>query len=116
MVAEVLVPLPDGRWLGMSREDFMQAVLHGEEAMAAQKPPQSPIETTDCLLTADQLEARTSVPASWWETAARRGEVPHFRLGKYVRFRMADAVAAYQARPTDCDSASRFARRIGSRA
>jgi hypothetical protein len=46
------------------------------------------------LLTAEQLESRTSVPASWWEQAARENRVPHTRIGRYVRFEFA-AVAEH---------------------
>ncbi len=38
------------------------------------------------LLTADEVAARYSVPRSWIYAAARRGDLPVIRLGKYRRF------------------------------
>lgn len=49
---------------------------------------------TQRLCTAQELEQATSVPATWWEHAARLGTVPCYRLGKYVRFSLAEAVEA----------------------
>lgn len=38
------------------------------------------------LLTAEQAAEVLSVPPSWLLAQAREGKVPHFRLGRYVRF------------------------------
>ena len=45
---------------------------------------------TDRLLDARQAGDLLGVPGSWLLTQARRGQVPHVRLGKYVRFDPAD--------------------------
>ncbi len=45
---------------------------------------------TDRLLTADEVAAVLSVPASWVYRAAREGVVPSVTLGRYVRFDSAD--------------------------
>jgi len=42
------------------------------------------------LLTADEAAELTSVPKQWLLEAARKREVPHYRLGKYVRFRLSE--------------------------
>lgn len=39
------------------------------------------------LLTAEEVAARLQVPTGWVYAAARRGELPSVRLGRYVRFR-----------------------------
>jgi excisionase family DNA binding protein len=46
------------------------------------------------LLTADELAARWRVRKSHIYAMAREGDLPHVRLGKYVRFRE-QAVAAW---------------------
>ena len=89
MTDRILIPLPDGRWLGLTTEQFAAAELAGRETVP------SPVfnyqaQVPDELLTAEQLQARTSVPASWWEQAARGHRVPHARIGRYVRFRFAE--------------------------
>jgi hypothetical protein len=89
MTDRVLIPLPDGRWLGLTPEQFAEAEQSGRELTPA-LPSSTPTVGLDELLTAEQLEARTNVPASWWEQAARERRVPHARIGRYVRFRFAE--------------------------
>jgi len=48
------------------------------------------------LLTAEEIARLTKVPASWWLEAARQSRVPHVRIGKYVRFRLSEALEALQ--------------------
>lgn len=59
-------------------------------------PATSAPAADDRLLTADEMEARTSIPASWWETAAREARVRCYRFGKYTRFRLSEAAADAQ--------------------
>jgi excisionase family DNA binding protein len=40
----------------------------------------------DRLLDATEVAALLSVPASWVREQARADNIPHVRLGKYVRF------------------------------
>lgn len=42
---------------------------------------------TDRLLTAEQVAEILGVPASWIYEQARKGRIPHIKLGRYVRFR-----------------------------
>jgi hypothetical protein len=49
------------------------------------------------LLDAEGMERATSIPASWFLEQARQGNLPHVRAGKYVRFRLADVLAALEA-------------------
>lgn len=41
----------------------------------------------DALLTAGEVAALLRVTPAWIYTATRRNEVPHVRLGRYVRYR-----------------------------
>ncbi len=102
MTDRVLIPLPDGRWLGLTLEQFVEAELAGREFLP-NPVPDSPINSDDALLTAEQLEQRTNVSASWWEQAAREQRVPHARIGRYVRFRWTE-VADHFSRSLDSDA------------
>jgi len=45
---------------------------------------------TERLLSADELAERLGVPAKWPLAQARAGNLPCVRLGRYVRFDVAD--------------------------
>ena len=92
----------NGIWLSLTAEQFEAARAAAQDF--APVSPAASVAPPGELLTAEQLEQRTSVPASWWETAARENRVPHRRIGKYVRFRFDEVEAAFK--PTDCDSLS----------
>lgn len=42
---------------------------------------------TGRLLTAEEVADRLGVSRSWVYAAVRSGEIPHLKLGRYVRFR-----------------------------
>ncbi len=44
----------------------------------------------DQLLKAEEAAKRWSVPVTWIRDMARRGELPHIRLGHYIRFKPED--------------------------
>ena len=46
------------------------------------------------LVDAEQASKMLAVPASWLLAQARRGAVPHHRLGHYVRFDVDDLATA----------------------
>ena len=45
------------------------------------------------LLDAKAVAERLGVPESWVRESARSGAIPHVRLGRYVRFDLADVEA-----------------------
>ncbi len=49
-------------------------------------------------MTAEEMEERTKVPATWFLDQARQGNVPHHRLGKYVRFMPSDVLVCSRFR------------------
>jgi hypothetical protein len=62
-------------------------------------------EASDPLVDAATMAAQLGIKASWLLDQARRSRVPHVRLGKYVRFRPADVLAAAKAQDCkDCDA------------
>lgn len=48
---------------------------------------------TDRLLDAKAVAELLGVPESWVRESARSGAIPHVRLGRYVRFDLADVEA-----------------------
>ena len=97
----VLITLPDGRWLGLTPEELAAALDKGRKAMPGTHSEVSPGAPSDTQwLTAEQMAGRTGVKASWFLTSARLNEIPHVRLGKYVRFDP-NVVMPILGRPTD---------------
>ena len=43
--------------------------------------------TTEVLLTVPEVAELLGVERSWIQRAVKRGEIPHLRLGRYLRFR-----------------------------
>ncbi|MHC4705526.1 MAG: hypothetical protein ACYS8I_00365 [Planctomycetota bacterium] len=84
MSDRVFIPLPNGEWLAMSMEAFLQARLDAQSLVL--DTTQTPEETTSRLYTAADLEQLTSIPAKWFMTKAREGKLPHIKAGRYVRF------------------------------
>jgi hypothetical protein len=68
---------------------------------AAAATAQSP----EKLHTAETMEGLTGVKAAWFLEAARAGAVPHYKVGRYVRFNFAEV----------CDC-TRFRERAAQRA
>lgn len=78
-----------------------------EPPITITQPPTPPITPSSLLLTPKELAARLSVPESWIKEKTRtRARVrdadplPCVRLGRYVRFRLAD-VEAWITRQTE---------------
>lgn len=95
-VNTVLVPLPDGRTLALELEAYCDALVRGQ-AMVPTSSVSRP-DTAAEVLDADGMAERTNVPASWWLEAARRGDVPSLKCGKYRRFVYAKAIEAIERR------------------
>jgi hypothetical protein len=55
----------------------------------------------DRLLTAEELQERTSIAKSWWLAEARLGRIPCVRAGKYVRFVFDEVLQSLRARPDE---------------
>jgi len=59
---------------------------------------------TGRLRTADEVAMILSVPKTWVYRAAREGEIPSIRLGRYVRFDAADISAWVATRKMNSQS------------
>lgn len=101
MADRVVIPLPPLGTLDLPRDVFDRHLVPA----AAPAPIAAPAQPPE-LLDAKSLEARTGVPASWWMTQARERRIPFRKLGRYVRFDLAEVIAsdAFQRRaiPPGC--------------
>jgi hypothetical protein len=94
MSDRILVPLPDGRWLALSPQTFVEALAAGAASVAA--APSSPgVVIPEPLLDSKAAAAAIDVTARWLEDGARAGIVPHHRFGRFVRFRVSDVAAHF---------------------
>jgi excisionase family DNA binding protein len=50
----------------------------------------------DQLLTVEELAERLRVPASWVYEQSRQGKIPTVRIGRYIRFNLAEVIASQQ--------------------
>ena len=96
----VLIPFAN-RVLALSDEALQEALTAGDAFMGHAAPAPEP--PADVVLDASGMADRTGIPASWWAEAARRGDVPHIRAGKYVRFRLTEALDALAAEVRQTD-------------
>ena len=89
MADQIVVCLPDGRWLALDRETFEAGLSAGAEFSSSAAPSAAPVtngSTAPKLMTAEEMETATGVPASWYATQARERRIPFRKLGRYVRF------------------------------
>lgn len=88
----VLVPLPDGRWLALTREDFDAAVIAGAQSMAASAHSSSAV-VQEPLLDAPKAAEQLGISIRWLEDCARAGIIPHHKFGRFIRFRVSEVAA-----------------------
>lgn len=69
---------------------FDEIRLIVREEIAAVRAKDGPAE----LLTAEELADRLKVPLSWIYEQSRQGNIPTHRLGRYIRFNLAEVLAS----------------------
>jgi excisionase family DNA binding protein len=74
----------------MTPEVFAEALVAGAAAIPALGAQSAAGAEGERLLTAEQLEEQTNIPASWYEQAAREQRIPSVRIGRYVRFKFSE--------------------------
>ena len=99
----LFVPSPDGGWLALTPEEFRRARSRASEAVLVTCTPCTAGSTErlrdglrdgpEALLDARGIEGLTAVSASWWSGAARRGDIPHYRIGRWIRFRLSEILS-----------------------
>jgi excisionase family DNA binding protein len=113
MVDRVLIPIPGGRWLALDRDSFEAALAAGSEISPPLAQPSA--VSVPRLLTSEQLSAELNVPATWIEEAARRGELPAVRVGKYVRFALSEVLGSLNPRMVSLQESRDSLVRVGRR-
>jgi hypothetical protein len=88
MADRVLIPLPGVGTLSLDREVYEAALIPIAAPAPAAAAPFAK------LLSAEEMEAATSIPASWYATQARERRIPFRKLGRYVRFDYAEVMAS----------------------
>lgn len=100
--ALLLIPLPDGRWLGLTPEELATGQQRATDLGLATGagPSAAPTQPTSVerWLTSAELAELTGVGDTWWEGAAKREEVPHIRAGKFLRFRLSEVLETLHSR------------------
>ena len=87
MADRVLIPLGPEGLLDLPRDVYERHL----RSIAAPAP--SPAPAVAKLLSAEEMEAATGVPASWFATQARERRIPFRKLGRYVRFSFDEVMA-----------------------
>jgi hypothetical protein len=85
MADRVLIPLP-----GIGTLELTAAAYAA--ALRPMTPPEA-VSNAHELKSAEELEAATGVPASWFATQARERRIPFRKLGRYVRFDLEEVLA-----------------------
>ena len=95
----VLVVVPGLGPLALSPDALRAARVKGRELVGeVDAPPVAAIAAAPALVDATDLEARTGIPATWWAAMARERRVPHQRIGRRVRFDVAEVMASEAVR------------------
>lgn len=84
-------------FVALSPEQLHEALELGRALVPTHAKPDTG-HMDDRIVDAAGAAAITSVPESWFEERARRGDIPHLKFGKYVRFRIADVLEAATSR------------------
>ena len=88
--------------VALTREQLRDALAVAAEVLPSPAPASAnAAPNTERWLTAEECEAATGVPKSWFAEGARRGTIPCKRAGHYVRFVLSELDAALRQRPND---------------
>jgi excisionase family DNA binding protein len=71
--------------------DELQKLIREEISIALRAEP-------DQLLTVEELAERLRVPVSWCYEQSRQGKIPTIRIGRYIRFNLAEVIASQQTK------------------
>lgn len=94
--AHVVIPFGND-FIALSPEQFHEALERGR-ALVPSHAKSDTGQMDDRIVDAAGAAAITGVPESWFEERARRGDIPHLKFGKYVRFRIVDVLEAASSR------------------
>ena len=94
----VAVPLADGRWLGLTVEEFRAAVARGAALGLSPAAPGVSFEpaNSEQLLNSREMGKLLGIHDTTIEARAKRGQIPCVRIGKALRFKASAVLAALQ--------------------
>jgi hypothetical protein len=92
MSDRVLIPLGAIGTLLLDGDAYRAALAAGAALAASPAPAAATVAPK--LLSAEEMEAATSIPASWYATQARERRIPFRKLGRYVRFDFDEIMAS----------------------
>lgn len=88
--------------VALTRDELQHALAAAAELLPSSAPASvSAAPNSERWLTAEECEAATGVPKSWFAEGARRGTIPCKRAGHYVRFVLSELDDALAQRPND---------------
>jgi hypothetical protein len=107
--ALVIIPLGPGEFLALTPAELAQARDRARAVLGAGWAGSNVAAVTtqspEKLCTAKEMEGLTGVPGTWFLETARGGAVPHHKLGKYVRFQIAEVLACSRYRSREAQGA-----------
>ena len=99
------IPLGDGTWIALEATALAAARRRAGELGLTPAPVSNTAPAASSMverwLDSREMAAATGISDGWWEGAAKRGEVPHMRAGKHLRFRLSDVAGVLKARHAD---------------
>jgi hypothetical protein len=90
--ALVIVPSPIGM-LALTPAQIAEAVERAKVILPREHPASAATPGVEPLVDAARLGELTGVPGSWWAEQARQEQLPHFKFGRYTRFRLSEVLA-----------------------
>lgn len=107
MADTIVLPIAGLGILVMDRATFDAALSAGRALVPSEAPkPRTSTRGSDAqLLDAEQLEAVTAVPATWWMAAARARRIPFRKIGRRVRFVLEEIIACEELKRRELEQA-----------
>jgi excisionase family DNA binding protein len=97
----VAIPLPDGRWIGLSAEALQEALTRGAAlGLGAGSAAAVPGAAPEKWLTSEELGGLIGIHSTTIEGMSKRGELPCLRVGKALRFKASEVEAAIRTART----------------
>ena len=95
MSDHIFLPFPGLGLLALTPQQIVEAAEAGRELRSQILKPTPCVADPPArqLLSAEQLEKLTTVPASWWMSQARERRIPFRKIGRRVRFTLEDVLS-----------------------
>jgi helix-turn-helix protein len=104
MSDSVLIPLQSRGVLALRREEFDAALAAGAALLPTSDD--GVIKAQEALLDSEQAAQVLGVSGRWLEDSARAGIVPHYKMGRFLRFRVSEIATHFRVEPTGQSSSS----------